>query len=330
MTRFRTFRNQDSPALARLWNKSAAGSACARPLRVHELDAHAWGTVNFEPAGLIIAEIDGQIAGFAHAGFGPDLPVQETKPFQLCHELGAIRLLMIDPELDTPDLARELVFAAERYLAARGARVIYAGGVFPLNPFYWGVQGGSEGSGVLSGEVRFHRALEEAGYEPAGSTVLLEADLEKAEPRDPRAVLIRRHTQVDFVDDALPDHWWEGLALADFQIMKARLLQRSDGAELARAETWDMSWFGRVDGRTRIGLIGMDVAANYRRKGFGRFLVTEIFRRAREHFVNLVEVQTASDNTAALAFYEALGFAPIDEATLYRLPASLQGRTRSA
>ena len=57
-------------------------------------------------------------------------------------------------------------------------------------------------------------------------------------------------------------------------------------------------------------------------------LVTEIFRRARENLVSLVQVQTSSTNQAAMSLYQTLGFQPIDQATLYRLPAHCTERTR--
>jgi ribosomal protein S18 acetylase RimI-like enzyme len=328
VTRFRPFRNSDPPALVKLWNRTVPESGTARPLRVHELDTHAFGTVNFDAAGLIVAEQDGRIVGYVHAGFGPDLPVPSTPPFQLCHELGSICLFAMEPELEDPEVASGLILAAERYLSARGAKVIYAGGLFPLNPFYWGLYGGSEGTGILSGHVRFHRAVIDLGYEPVGTTVYLEANLGVCERREPRAALIRRQTQLEFLDDAMPSHWWAALALGEFEVMKARLLARADGAELAHAETWDMSWFGRGDDRTRVGLINLDVAPEHRRKGYGRFLVSEIFRHCRENLVSLVEVQTSATNQAAISLYESLGFQPIDEATLYRLPAHRLERTR--
>ncbi len=62
---------------------------------MHELDTHALGTVNFEAAGLIVAEKDGRIVGYVHAGFGPDLPVSSTRPFQLMPRAG-IDLLVGD------------------------------------------------------------------------------------------------------------------------------------------------------------------------------------------------------------------------------------------
>ena len=61
------------------------------------------------------------------------------------------------------------------------------------------------------------------------------------EPRDPRAALIRRQTQIEFLDDALPAHWWQNLALGDFQLMTARLLFKADGTagrSARRHGTW--------------------------------------------------------------------------------------------
>jgi ribosomal protein S18 acetylase RimI-like enzyme len=102
--------------------------------------------------------------------------------------------------------------------------------------------------------------------------------------------------------------------------MEARLLSRSDGALIAQAQAWDMGWFSRMDGRPRIGLIDVQVAAEHRRKGFGRFLVSEIFRRARQNLVQSVVVQTSAVNGPALSLYASLGFQPVDQSTVYRLP----------
>jgi hypothetical protein len=55
-----------------------------RPLRVHELDDRAFGLVYFDRAGLIVAERDERIVGYAHSGFGPDEPVESSPPFSPC------------------------------------------------------------------------------------------------------------------------------------------------------------------------------------------------------------------------------------------------------
>src|SRR5262249_48148877 len=148
-----------------------------RPLRIHELDAHAFSRVDFDAAGLIIAEREGRVVGFVHAGFGPDLPIDPGRPLELNHDLGTVAMLVVDPKLEDRELVLELINQAEIYLKQRGAKVIYAGALYPLNPFYWGLYGGSEGCGVLSGHQPFHHVLDERGCQPAGTTVLLEADL---------------------------------------------------------------------------------------------------------------------------------------------------------
>jgi ribosomal protein S18 acetylase RimI-like enzyme len=322
VTRFRSFRNTDPPALTRIWNQAVPRSATARPLRVHELSTQAWGSVTFEADGLIVAEREGRIVGFAHAGFGPELPVDPTRPLFLGRELGTIAMLLVEPGADDPEVVGGLLDAAEGYLRRRGAKVLYAGSLFPLNPFFWGIYGGSEGAGILSGHLPFQRGVIDRGYVPVSSIVLLEADLNTPEPRDPRSGLIRRQTHVKFVEDPPPAHWWQGLALGEFPMSEASLLARADGTELARASTWDMRWFDREDGRARVGLINLEVAPEHRRKGYGRFLVTEIFRRARSNLIELVEIQTAAENQPALALYASLGCVAIDQATLYRLPRS--------
>ena len=83
-------------------------------------------------------------------------------------------------------------YLVHRAMRDRGAEVIYAGGQSPLNPFYWGVYGGSEWSGILSAHETFGRGVVAAGFEPVSTTVLMEADLSAPEPRDPRAMRTSR------------------------------------------------------------------------------------------------------------------------------------------
>lgn len=329
VTYFRPFRNADSPALTALWNKGAPGSCAVRPLTVREFDERVVGTLNFDASGLIVAESNGRPVGYVHAGFGPNDPILDP-PFWLSHSLGSVGMLVVEPELIDTTLEQGLIQAAEKYLRENGAEVVYAGGQFPLNPFYWGIYGGSECAGVLGSHIAFHRAASQAGYEPVSSTVLFEADLTGAsEFRDPRGVLIRRMTRLDVAEDDMPKTWWESVAIGDFRPTHHRLVSKADETELAHATTWDMSRFGRQDGRSRIGLFDVEVHADHRRKGYGRHLVNEILRLARAHSTAMVAVQTRSTNTAALALYQSIGFEPVETATLYRHPGGRTSRSAS-
>jgi ribosomal protein S18 acetylase RimI-like enzyme len=320
VTHFRRFRNGDPPALAALWNRAVPARGTARPLGVHEFDAHVLSKPHFDAAGLIVAERQGRIVGFVHAGFGPEQP--DAPPHRLGHAMGTIGMLVLDPDggeaAAEAELGQALIAAAEGYLRGQGVEVFYAGGQYPLNPFYWGIYGGSEWAGILTAHASFLRAVVAAGYLPVSTTVLLEANLSGAEARDPRSALIRRQARVEITEDALPNNWWDALAIGEFRPARFRLISRADESELAHATTWDMTWFGRGDGCTRTGLVDLEVHPQHRRKGYGRHLVAEILRQARTEVVDLVAVQTAATNTPALALYESLRFEPVETSILYR------------
>jgi len=318
LTHFRPFRTPDTPALAALWNRGVPGAAAAGPLSAHEFDAHVLSSTLFDAAGLVVADRGGRPVGFAHAGFGPESTVDRAG--RLATALGTVAMLVVDPGVDDPAVADGLLAGAEAYLRRRGSAVVYAGGQFPLNPFYWGVYGGSEWSGILEAHRPFHQAVARAGYEPVGRTVLLEADLDGPEPRDPRGFLLRRQTRLEVADDATPATWWHALALGESRPTTYKLLDKGDGSVLARATTWDMSLFGRRDGRNRLGLIDVEVATGFRRRGYGRHLVGEVLRQARTQGNAALAVQTAATNLPAQALYASAGFLPVEAATLYRKP----------
>lgn len=245
--------------------------------------------------------------------------------------MGTLAMLLTEPGRDDPALEMGLIVAAERSLRSRGAEVFYAGGHAPMDPFYRGLYGGSEFSGVLDSHAAFGRAVVRAGYQAVASTIVLEVDLARPDARDPKAPLLRRQARLDFVDDARLPGWWDALALGLFRPSQYTLVEKMLNVAVARAWTWEIAGgVGVSDGRSRTALIDLEVAPEFRRKGFGRHLVAEIVRRARSQGSDILTVQTSSENAPALALYASLGFEPIDSTTLYRLPAELAGRSRDS
>lgn len=329
--RFRPFRNSDPPHLVRLWNLTLPALGVARPLGIHEFDTIVTGTAVFDREGLIVAEDEGgAILGYAHAGFGPPLP--EGPGLVLSREMGTIAMLALDvKDIDAgpPPWARDLIFAAERYLRRKGTSVFYAGGLYPLNPFYWGLYGGSEYAGVLSGHATFHQAVRACGYLPVATTVMLEADLaEGNESRDPKQVLLKRKVRLEITEDATLSHWWDNLSLAHHRVAAVQLVSKADASTMAQAALWDMEGFSRIDGKSRYGMLGLYVAPDHRRQGYGRFLVSEIMKHARLQLIDRLVVQTGATNAPARALYESLGFRRIEQSTTYRLPGELSARSR--
>jgi len=316
---FRPYRNGDSPALVALWNGGLPAVGVARPLSVHEFDALVMGKLGFDPAGLILVERDGRAVGFVHAGFGPVEPAGPSH--RLDTQLGTVAILVVDPtQPDRPAIASALFARGEAYLRDRGTSVVYAGGSYPLGPFYWGLYGGSEWSGILGADRTFADAAEAAGLGPVATSILLDFDLLQPEPRDPKGAMLRRLVRLDVIEDVALPRWWDALALGFYRPTLYRLVDRTSGKAVARATTWDMAGFDRVDGRARTGLIDLEVDPAHRRRGYGRLLLGEILKHGRGQMVEVFAVQTASTNAPALALYDSLGFARVETATLYRRP----------
>ena len=311
----------------KLWNRSVPEISCARPLLVHELDDHAFGSVYFDRDGLIIAERDGRPVGFVHAGFGADEPTTE-RPFAAAFGMGVVAVLAVEPGPDAAAVAESLIIEAERYLRSRGAKVLYGGGQFPLNPYYWGLYGGAEASGVPSSHVLFSTALCALGYEPVSTTVHLHYDLGREEPRDPRRRPApppggRRFQRRPGADGLVGEHRPQRLSFdprsARFACRRRRDRPRPHlGHVLVRPGRRP---FPDRRLRRRGGPL-------QRGQGYGRFLVAEILRRAREYDYDSAEVQTLADNEPALALYQSFGFQPVEQSTVFRLPAPFPDRSR--
>ena len=265
--------------------------------------------------------------GFVHAGFGPDAPVDPIRPLELNHELGTVAMLVVEPDLHDSDLVAGLISEAERYLERTRGQSCLRGRTVSVKSFLLGDLRRNRGiRSALGASAVSQRAYGE-GLPAGRNHGTSRGRSECPEPRDPRGVLIRRQAQIEFQDDALPAHWWQCLALGDFQLLNVRLVSRDDRSLLGQAQAWDMSWFGRGDSRSRIGLISLEVPAAHRRKGYGRFLVSEIFRRARENHVDLIAVQTAATNAPALALYAFARLPEVEEATCFRLqPSTISDR----
>jgi ribosomal protein S18 acetylase RimI-like enzyme len=315
----RAYRNGDSPALAELWSRCLQARPSTRPLTAHEFDALVPGKLGFERQGLIVAEQGERLVGFTHAGFGPVDPNGPSHARD--YRLGAVLVLVVDEAVAEPGVADALMSAAMSYLRERGAVVVYAGGQYPINPFYWGLYGGSELSGIVASDRPFLDAARAAGFEPVAESVVLEANLSGPEPRDPRMVLARRQYRVEIEPDAALPSWWDALALGLFRPTRFWLVDRASGAVPAQLWTWEsLTELHAGHRRLTTGLIRLEVEPAYRRKGLARLLVSEAWKAARSQLSDLLAVQTSATNEPALALYRSMGFEEVTRAVVFRLP----------
>ncbi|MCA9242181.1 MAG: GNAT family N-acetyltransferase, partial [Planctomycetales bacterium] len=252
--------------------------------------------------------------GFVHAGFGPN----EAGDGLDC-STGVTQMLMVRPSAESPELTQALLHASEDYLRSRGAKVLYGGGMHPLDPFYLGLYGGSELSGVLGSDERLNEVFQQSDYDVAARAIVLHLELARLKPIVSREVRTLRRDIV-FNQNFAPqeDCWWDTVQLGEFERQEFTLTSKKSPDALARVQFWDIeplasSWGIRTSGITDLG-----VAPEHRRKKLATYLLTESFKVMRKRGVSIVEAHAMQENEPALNLYRSLGFTQVDAGTVYR------------
>jgi ribosomal protein S18 acetylase RimI-like enzyme len=312
---FRAFLNTDPPHLASIWRSQPPQRGILQPVSAPLLEYGVFSKMNFDREGLIVATRDDVPYGFVHAGFGPS-----EDGNSLDTSLGTTHVLMVqnDGQAGDGSLADELLGRSEEYLRGRGARVIYAGGINPMNSFYLGLYGGSEIPGVLQTDVVLQNAALHRGYREIDRVRILQCDLARIRPpvsRELRA--IKRTTQLVEKVDPPPKTWWEACVWGSLQRDVFSLVDRSHNV-VATASFWDMQPLSACWGMCTAGLFDLHVDPAFRRRGYASYLIGEAIRVLRRRGVATIEAQTMGANEAAYAFYNKLGFTQIDHGMVYR------------
>ncbi len=317
MYHFRPFRNTDPPRLAEIWRDQPAQRGVAQPVTAGILEQFVYSKPYFDPAGLIVALDDNVPVGFAHAGFGPNDDYSG-----IATDVGTTYQLVLRSDHRSAQLAGELLGQAETYLRERGAKVIYAGGIRPLNAFYLGLYGGSELPGILVGDQMFNEACRERGYREIDRVVVMLLELARFRPPIARNLRqLRREIICQETQTPPTRTWWEACTTGAFERIRFSLKRPGSADALADVWFWDVEPLSTAWGAPAAGMFDLDVPAEQRRKGLATFLLGEAFERLRTRGILLVEAQTMQDNTPALKLYEKLGFKKVDEGIVYRKDA---------
>lgn len=314
MYRLRPFRNTDPPALAEIWRSQPPQRGVLQGISAPLLEHAVFSKMHFDRRGLIVATHDDVPVGFVHAGFGPndDGTCIDTS-------MGTTHLMMLRAGHEDPVLADKLLAASEDYLRSEGARVMYAGGIKPLNSFYLGLYGGSEIPGVLQSNLALREACARRGYAQSGQVSILHCDLARFRPSVSRKVRqLRRPTVVEETFDPIATSWWDACVWGSQERDHFQLVERETGQELASASFWDVQPLSASWGICTAGMFNLYVQPKWRRKGCASYLLGEAFRLLRRRGVMTVEAQTMSTNEAAVEFYKHLGFAEVDFGLVFR------------
>jgi GNAT superfamily N-acetyltransferase len=268
----------------------------------------------FDAAGLLVAEHDGRRLGFAHAGFGAN-----EDGSGISTDIGTTYTLMLHHDAPDGALADELLARAEAYLRERGAKVIYGGGIRPLNGFYLGLYGGSELPGVLASDVVFGDALRRAGYREIDRVMVLERDLSTFRPAVTREQRQLKRIATSGERTSPPSsNWWQACTTGAFERLDFFVQNIATYEVLANVSFWDVEPLSTGWGAPTAGMFDLEVAPTSRRQGIATFLLGEALNRLRNRGMVRCEAQTMQGNAPALALYAKLGFVPVDQGMVFR------------
>jgi ribosomal protein S18 acetylase RimI-like enzyme len=304
---YRTFRNSDPPGLLEVWNEAftGRGTACLRITAL--LEYFLFAKPYFDPEGLVLACDGAKPLGFALAGFGPSAAGNA-----LDTATGVICLVGVVPSRRRQGIGKELLRRSEEYLRRRGARTLTAGPVGGLNPFTFGLYGGSNSPGFLESDAPARPFLERRGYAVRNTTVVYQRPLDRpVAAADGRFPAYRQRFEIHA--ELLPAAgWWREGSLGPVEMYEYQLFDKAAQRAVARACLWEMETFRPRWNDHGIGIVDLEVDPALRRQGLAKFLLTQILYHLQEQFFSLAEVQVSAENAAAVQLLGGLGFTEID------------------
>ncbi len=196
--------------------------------------------------------------------------------------------------------------------------MLYGGGSYPLSPFYYGLYGGSELSGVLESDAQSQEVFRAADYRSARRSLVLHRDLAGFRPLvDRQQIQIRRTTRLETMVDPPTRTWWEAVMFEPFDRTRWSLVEREGGPSLASVYVWNLETMAGTWGVHAVGIVDLEVHSDRRRRGLATNLLGEAFRQLQAQGVSLAEVHVPEENEPALAVFRSLGFERVDASTLY-------------
>ena len=315
MYQFRPFYNSDPPLLTEIWNAQPRLRGLAQPITTSQFEDGILSKSYFDRQGLIVATKEDRPVGFAHAGFGP-----ADDGTSIDTEFGVTCMVVVRPEEQASNLGLELLAQSEAYLRNRGAKVLYGGGIRPLNPFYLGYYGGSELPGILCSDVWRQELFRAAGYVEADSVLVMHCDLSNFRPPINRQqLLLKRSTQIAHNLNPASSPWWTACTLGILEPVRFDLVDKlKAGISYGHASFWTMEPIAQSWGVRAAGMIDLEVDSTQRRRGMATCLLSESFRQIQLQGFSLVEAQVMHNNEPAIGLYRKLGFIEVDQGTVLR------------
>lgn len=316
LIRYRRFRNDDPPKLARLWNECDLPRGANVAPETLTLERFLFSRPYFNADAVQVAEEEeGSVVGFSLTGFGPN-----ADRSALDVRKGVIAMLLVHPDYRYKGVGSALLKRAEEYLRGRGAEEIFAGPLPPNNPYGFGLYGGANSPGFLLTDIEAEPFFNRHHYHGFETVAVLQRRLNApVVVNDPRFNQIRRQFDVQSILFAPLADWWQDCVFGWADPREFRLTDKKTRKPAGRAVVWEMDGYNRKWGLVPAGIVELHIREDLRRRGLGKFLLTHILKQLQSEMIAVVELQVPERDTAAVGLALSVGFSTIDVGRAYRL-----------
>jgi len=302
--RIRTFLNTDTPTLTRLWNEHHQLAGIASQFSESAWEYSILGKIFFDEDGLFIAEFENVPIGFVHAvklGISPDASNRKAD--------GLINALCIGEHAEQDAVARQLITAAESYLASKHSQIIGATGSPDCYAYYLGVGDANGMLGISSRDVRSRNWFEQTGYRECASTESWQIALSSFRmPMDRMQIAIRRQGRIETVVDPSSNMtWWNSVIMGHSELFAFKLLMREPITIERQVDFWQPE-IATLDGSSGMMQLMMPKITDQVALDQFAFLIAESLRHFQQIRIPRVRTTIYSDDIYGAKLLERLGF----------------------
>lgn len=307
---YRTFRNTDPPRLVAVWNDAFIQRGAPRLSNNTLIERYVFAKSIFDRKGLFVAESNGVVVGFAHAGMS-------RNPFST-QAVGTTCLIGVRPAHQRQGIGGELLKRCEQYLRDQGAEQLTAGGHWPNNPFYMGLYGGCDSPGFLKSAAAAEPFFTKHGYRVDLSVQVLQRKLDQPMKMfDARFLPLRNRFDMQFGTPRRLLSSWHEFIHGYLDPLQFILNDRQTGSWVARTLVWEMEAFSIHWRRPTVGIFDFEVNPPYRGQAVGRYFLSLIMKYIQDQFFTLVEIQLDENNEAGRRFLRSLDFEQVDTGQVF-------------
>lgn len=272
------------------------------------MEAQVFAKPYFHPQNLLVAEQEGKVVGMAH--LVPDGPLVAS---EARGETANVPIVLAANVPNAAEIEDILFQAAETRVRQSDAKVLLLGGTSEPGPFYFGLAKVSCNRGALVSDPQIMQLAERNELSPTTSWRVYNRALRGFRPPvDRTQITARRSLNVLREDDPPFGSYREACIFMHQHRTRYSLVQKQDGAEIARLTVVELEAFSHLRGVRMSGIVDMeplDVCTQVQ----AQFFLAETLRQLAEGGTSVVETQVNRSNDMLTGVVEKLGFEAYDE-----------------